>query len=107
MTEQRPTIGRIVDYTLSEQDAAAISSRRQQDQAAARDVVGQRYCGQPSGGNQVSAGDVFPLIITRVWGDQPGSAVNGQVLLDGNDLLWVTSVSLGEGPRHFAWPARV
>lgn len=28
-------------------------------------------------------------------------AVNGQVILDGTDTLWVTSVKAGEGPRLF------
>lgn len=43
----------------------------------------------------VSAGDVFPMVITRVWG-QPAtslSAVNGQVVLDGNDTYWPTSIT--------------
>jgi hypothetical protein len=38
---------------------------------------------------------VYPLVITRVWSDNPAetTCVNGQVLLDGNDNLWVTSRS--------------
>lgn len=87
-----PSIGRIVHYTLSEQDAGRINARRLAD---------------PTSGNRVAVGDVFPMTITRVWGDQPTSAVNGQVLLDGSDVLWVTSVSLGRGARHFVWPPRV
>jgi hypothetical protein len=46
------------------------------------------------------------MLITRAWGDQPDSLVNGQVFLDGGDCLWVTSVKVGEGPRTFAWPTR-
>lgn len=57
-------------------------------------------------GNTVDEGDVYPLVITRVCGNEPSSAVNGQVLLDGNDTYWATSVSVGEGTRHFQWPTR-
>ena len=91
MTTQTPSIGRIVHYTLNNDDEAAINGRRDED---------------PRSGNRVSAGDIYPMMITRVWGDQPDSSVNGQVHLDGRDLHWVTSVSHGEGERHFAWPAR-
>lgn len=90
MSEQKPGIGRIVHYTLNQADAGTVNRQR----------------GNLSGrcGNQASAGDVYPMIITRAWGDEPTSAVNGQVLLDGNDALWLTSVTVGEGERHFAWP---
>jgi len=89
-----PTIGRIVHYTLSEQDANAITNQRR---------VSETHLT----GNPVAEGQVYPMVITRTWGDQSESAVNGQVLLDGNDTYWVTSVSCGEGPRHFVWPGRV
>lgn len=92
MAEQRPTVCRIVLYRLSEDDATAVNRRRNID---------------PSTGNRVQAGETYPMVITRVWGDQPDSAVNGQVLLDGGDTLWATSVLFGEGPRHFTWPPRV
>jgi len=100
-----PTLGRIVHYTLSEQDAEAINRRRKdaRDSAASLDKTG--YVAHV--GNDVSAGDVYPLIITKVWGGTPTSAVNGQVLLDGNDTFWATSVAIGEGPRTFAWPPRI
>jgi hypothetical protein len=98
MTEQTlgpaPTIGRIVHYTLSEDDAKAIHKRRS-------DAAGLHI------GNAVDAGDVFPMMITRVWGDTPESAVNGQVLLDGTDVLWACSVQQGTGPRTWCWPPRV
>lgn len=85
-----PTIGRIVQYTLSEHDAAQIYDARH---------------GNGHRGNEARAGDVYPMVITRVWGPGPGAAVNGQVFLDGNDLLWVTSATEGAGPRHFRWPS--
>lgn len=107
-----PTIGRIVHYTLSESDAEAIN-RRRDDRIAyqANPYNDERVSKKPTGfqvhhGNKAHEGDVLPMIIVRVWGTQPDSAVNGQVFLDGNDTLWVTSVVVGEGPRRFAWPTR-
>jgi hypothetical protein len=87
-----PSIGRIVHYKPSVEDVQAINQRRLED---------------PTSGNRINIGDVFPMMITRVWGNEPTSAVNGQVFLDGGDVLWVTSVSFGEGPRKFVWPPRV
>jgi hypothetical protein len=102
----RPTIGRIVLYTLTASDAGATNKRcadaRLHQQEQGPEVTGAIV----HTGNEVSEGDVYPMVITRVWGDTPASSVNGQVFLDGNDLLWVTSVALGTGPRTFAWPTR-
>lgn len=84
-----PTPGRIVAYTLTEQDAEQIN-RRRADEAAARPDRAHDGA-QVHVGNTATAGETYPLVITRVWGQTEGSAVNGQVLLDGNDTLWVTS----------------
>lgn len=92
--DPRPTVGRVVLYTLSDQDAQRVAEARHASPATRT-------------GNRAEAGQVYPMVIVRAWGDQPHSAVNGQVLLDGDDTLWVTSVTAGEGPRHFAWPQRV
>lgn len=106
MTEQIPTIGRVVHYTLSEDDAKRINKRREDAIASAHEhKMNPEATGkQVHVGNTAREGDVYPMIIVRVWGTQPGSAVNGQVLLDGNDTFWVTSVAVGEGARRFAWP---
>lgn len=104
-----PTIGRIVLYKLTAAQAEAINR--------SRDALRRgRYDGQPTHiaapgaqlhcGNEVSEGDEYPMIITRVWGEQPDSYVNGQVMLDGNDLLWATSVKIGEGTGSWRWPVR-
>lgn len=97
-----PTVGRIVHYTLTAQDAEAVN-RRRSDGAAGGSLVQDGTVVHT--GNAASAGQVYPMLITRVWNDDPGT-VNGQVFLDGNDSLWVTSVTPGEGERHYAWPAR-
>ena len=94
-----PTIGRIVHYTLDAGDVQLVSETR-------RSTAG--VIGAPRG-NSVSVGDVYPMLITRVWDGgkpNPDAMVNGQVFLDGNDSLWVTSVKVGEGPRTFAWQGR-
>lgn len=111
-TTPAPSIGRIVHYVLTEQDVDAINRRRAD---AARNMSHHRERADGSQvhfGNSVAAGDVFPLVITRVWS---GSGVNGQVLLDGNDTLWVTSRVNNEErdaadkcqPGSWHWPPRV
>lgn len=106
MSEQKPGVCRIVQYTLSEQDAEQINRRRDAARAHLTEHQQRNDGSAIHFGNHVSAGEVYPLVITRVWGETPTSAVNGQVLLDGNDTLWATSVTCGEGERHFQWPER-
>lgn len=102
-----PTIGRIVHYTLSEADAEQVNRRREDADIYLRKIwPGERSGKQVHTGNNVAAGDVYPMVIVRTWGSTPESVVNGQVLLDGNDTLWVTSVGCGEGQRRFVWPTR-
>ncbi len=123
---QIPTIGRIVHYRLSAEDAKQIRRRRTDGSSiAARmkqavptvepDVLlGEKIHGWPAGaqahiGNSVEEGDTYPMMIVRVWGAQGGvenSLVNGQVFLDGNDVLWAMSVSGGDGPGEWNWPPR-
>lgn len=106
-----PTIGRIVHYTLSTSDAEQINRRRTNGHSI-RERMEAEPKQWPAGaqahiGNDAKEGQVFPMLITKVWGETPESSVNGQVYLDGNDVLWATSVSVGEGPHTFQWPARV
>jgi len=101
-----PTPGRIVLYTLSKQDADAVNKRRADAQRHLQDHRENSNGVQIHVGNQLSEDDVYPMMIIRVWGPTATSCVNGQVFLDGNDLLWVTSVAVGIGPRTFAWPTR-
>lgn len=103
----KPSIGRIVHYTLSKSDAEQIN-RRRDDAKEKMDWHRLLKTGaQVHVGNVVKEGDVYPMIITRVWGPDETSAVNGTVFLDGNDSFWATSVSVGEGPRTWAWPVFV
>lgn len=94
-----PTPGRIVEYTLNEHDADQINKRRDDSRKsglAARETGAVIHVG-----NRVSPGESYPMVIVRAWGNTEGSAVNGQVLLDGNDTFWATSRQQGEGP--FCW----
>lgn len=95
-----PAVGDVVLYTLADLDAQRINQRRAD---ATRNVTAVTDGSQVYAGNRVSAGEVYPMVITRVWGTTPASAVNGQVLLDGNDVLWATSISAGDGEAHFSW----
>jgi hypothetical protein len=97
----------VVPYTLNAYDADAINKRRADTMTHLAEHRARADGSQLHVGNGVAKGDVFPMIIVRVWGTDPTSSVNGQVMLDGNDTYWVTSVTVGDGPGHFTWPTRV
>ena len=81
MADIIPTVGRIVLYTISTQDVASIRDQR------ARAGTYQ--------GNDVYAGDVYPAMVIRAWGNKPDSYVNLKVMLDGYDTYWATSRKAG------------
>lgn len=100
------TVGRIVHYRLSADDAARINRRRTDGASIAERMKGTRPA-WPEGaqahiGNPVQAGDIFPMLITK----SSASWCNGQVFLDGNDVLWVTSVAKGDTDGTWFWPPR-
>jgi hypothetical protein len=102
-----PTIGRTVLY-LGAQDADAVNRRRTSAVSIAEriKVLAWPLGAQAHMGNAVKEGDVFPMMIVARWGTTETSSVNGQVFLDGSDVLWVTSVSPGEGPRTWSQEAQ-
>ena len=74
-----PTIGRIVNYRLLPDERG--------------------------NGNMA---DMAPAIITAVWAESGGgSGVNLRVFLDGEAVLWRTSVREGQEPGEWLWPVRV
>jgi hypothetical protein len=102
----KASIGRIVIYTLKQEDVDQINRKRTNAYSIAERIKEDKWPigAQAHIGNQVNLGDKFPMVIIRVWSD---TLVNGQVLLDGNDTFWTTSVSLGVGNGTWDWPERV
>lgn len=102
-----PTIGRIVHYRISDDDEAAINRRRTHFHRMRDEMQGEKPGVQVHIGNRVTAGDIVPLVVTRIFANpkEGGPAlVNGQVLLDGSDSLWVTSAGQGSQPGMWDWP---
>ena len=104
MTEhQKPSIGRIVHYRLSEQDADHINRRRTHAAEQAQ-LGGHNY--PVHTGNSARAGDVYPATVVRVF-DPSVSTANLQVHLDGTDAHWATSRTEGDTDGQWFWPPRV
>jgi hypothetical protein len=85
----QPTIGRVVLYKLSEDDARHVQQQRSHDGTTA---------------NMTGAGRTYPAVVVSTFG---GEAVNLQVLLDGPDSFWATSRHEGDEPGMWTWPPRV
>lgn len=102
-----PSIGRIVHYTLTAENAEKINRRRHHARQHLPQHITNSNGVQIHVGYDAKEGQVLPMVIVRVNGDTDAASVNGQVFMDGNDLFWVTSIELGEGPGKFSWPPRV
>ena len=100
----QPSVGRIVHYKLRASDVESINKRRKD--YSDNDKTNWPMGAQAHVGNQVAEGEVYPMVITRVWPEDT-HGVNGQVLLDGNDLFWATSVKEGNESGEWNWPPRV
>lgn len=85
MTDQSPTVGRIVHYRLSDQDINDVFL-----------MVGSR--------SDARADDVLPSVIIRT---HEQGVVDLQVFLDAPGALYRTSVSHGDHQRQWSWPPRV
>jgi hypothetical protein len=102
-----PTQGRIVLYVLSQADADLVNAARYH--AGPVPPVAPPNA-QMHIGNHAAKLDIYPMMVVRVWPDEFGPGVpgvNGQVFLDGNDVLWVTSVREGTEPGTWWKPAHV
>ena len=93
-----PTPGRIVEYTLSQSDVDFVNTRQRNIDSMEASVAATALLPNH---NPLRAGDTYPMVIVRVWGTTETSAVNGQVLLDGDHALWVTSRQQGDG--EYQW----
>lgn len=100
---KKPYIGAVLQYVLDEENADHINRRR----TTGADIAQRQNWPQGAQahiGRFAEAGQVCALIVTETHDD--GAFVNGQVLLDGNDTLWVTTVEeLDEnrGVREGGW----
>lgn len=100
-----PTIGRIVIYCLSEEDAAKINRRRTSSESIALRIKEEKwpFGAQAHIGNYVRAGQEFPMMVVAVWSP---TTINGQVFLDGNDTYWALSRLEGEREGTWHWPVK-
>lgn len=101
------TVGRIVQYVLNRQDVEAIERRRVERAGHSPDWPAGA---QAHVGNSVGVGDIVPAIV--VWPHHnEDSTFNGQAFLDGNDVLWLTSVKYNPTPTvlpgTWHWPPGV
>ncbi|MFE2539103.1 hypothetical protein [Actinacidiphila glaucinigra] len=96
-----PTIGRIVHYRLTEQDANDINRRRKD--ATKSNAGADRTGFVLHTGNHALEGQLFPAIVVRVFNETTTTA-NLKVLLDGNDVYWATSRAHGDEPGRWTWP---
>lgn len=86
----KPSLGRIVLYTLTQSDADSINANR-----------GEKFRGNPA-----AWGQLYPMVVIRVHSE---TCINGHVLLDGNDTYWVGQTTLVEDENyngHWMWPIR-
>lgn len=90
----------VVNYKLSAEDAAKINRRRTNSLSIAERIKEKIWPigAQAHIGNDVQEGQIFPMVITGIWGD---TCVNGQVFLDGNDQFWVNSALRGDKPGNW------
>lgn len=98
----KPTVGRIVYYKISAQDAEEINRRRDDFNAnkAETKLENWQKGAQAHVGNAVSEGQIYAMIIVAVWSDE---CINGKVFLDGNDDFWALSRNKGEGNGNWDW----
>lgn len=106
--------GRIVYYVLSAQDAVEINRRRTTAQSIgeriARHVTTVENTSVPQWplgaqahiGNVVSAGDILPAMVLKVWGQESGGS-NLKVMLDGTDTFWATSRNFAADKVEGTW----
>ena len=87
-----PSVGRIVQFKFTEEDAYAINRLRDDALSARSDSAHLGMVVRV--GNPVQLGYVYPMMIVAVWAENPqeSTAVNGQVFLDGDDTYWVEQV---------------
>lgn len=95
--------GQMVHYILTESDVKRIEEQRRGEPLSEKKDITKP---SPFVGNSASAGEHVPMVIVKVWPDEFGPGrpgVNGQVWLDGNDSLWVTSAQYDAEKSPGSW----
>src|SRR5690348_8096392 len=89
----KPKIGSILMLVLSAAMCEQINRRRTTGQSIGDRIKEDKWPlgAQAHIGNEATEGTVVPMIVTAVWSD---TCVNGQALLDGNDVYWAISVNI-------------
>jgi len=88
-TQAAPALGAIVEYELTADDAKDITARRRTSSGKEARMAFPHARG--FSGSDVTEGDIFPLIVTKVI-DEANGIYSGQVFLDGDDTYWVQSI---------------
>jgi hypothetical protein len=103
--EQKPSIGRIVHYRLSEEDVRHIMRRRTTPDAIRKRVIEDRWPlgAQAHVGEPVEVGQVVPVLIVKTWS---GDTISGRAFLDGSDELALHGVVSGDSLGTWFWPPR-
>jgi hypothetical protein len=97
--------GRIVYFVFNEQAAKEVMRRRTTAGAIAermRAIPPAWPAGaQAHIGNDITAGDIYPAMVLRVWGS--GGCSNLRVFLDGSDDYWATSINHDPAKAEYTW----
>ncbi len=107
MQDFHTCVGQMVQFVLTEDMCQAINRRRDDAYDHLPQIQEAKAGYIAHVGNPPCSGEIVPMIITRVWEED---RVNGQIILDGNDHYWATSVARGSGygewdfPESFAQP---
>lgn len=106
----KPSIGRIVVYRLTAENAQQINRRRTCGKSIAERIAKNSEAAShwPIGaqahiGQDTHREEEFPMMITRIWAN---GKVSGQVFLDGNDVFWAEGVGEGAEAGQWHWPER-
>lgn len=97
-------LGEMVIYTLTAANAKKVNKWRAD--AVTNDAAAKNSGYVVHTGPTVKLGDELPMVITRVWADtystgygaEEGNFTNGQVFLNGSDVLFVQNIKEGVGP---------
>ena len=103
---QRPSLGRVVLYTISQYDA---DKYYREHNDVFGDVMPHQH-GREWHSNDPRAGAVLPMTITDVDERDTCQWISGNVQLNNGHLLWVGSKSESAEPGvpdHWCWPPRV